>query len=117
MLDASAVLAYVQGEPGAAVVNEHLANAVLGTANLAEALARMPGDVERRMMTAILLAQGVRIEPVTEADAWTATRLHDENRALSLGDRLCLALAERLDVSVLTADKAWGDKGRVQQIR
>lgn len=117
VLDASAVLAYVMGEPGADVVREHLADAVLGTANLAEVLARMPGDVERRMVSAILEAHGVRFEAVSESDAWTATRLRDVNRALSLGDRLCLALAERLDVDVLTADTAWGTQGRVRQIR
>jgi PIN domain nuclease of toxin-antitoxin system len=36
---------------------------------------------------------------------------------LSLGDRLCLALGERLDDDVLTADRRCGDDGRVIQIR
>ncbi len=35
----------------------------------------------------------------------------------SLADRLCLAVAERLDVDVLTADTHWGSSGRVRQIR
>ena len=35
----------------------------------------------------------------------TATR----RRGLSLGDRACLALARRLDVPVLTADRSWAD--------
>jgi PIN domain nuclease of toxin-antitoxin system len=36
---------------------------------------------------------------------------------LSLADRLCLALAERLSAEVLTADRAWGRAGRIRQIR
>lgn len=36
---------------------------------------------------------------------------------LSLADRLCLALADRDDQPVLTADAAWGTEGRVRQIR
>jgi len=36
---------------------------------------------------------------------------------LSLADRLCLALGERLDAEVLTADRSWGSGGRIQQIR
>jgi PIN domain nuclease of toxin-antitoxin system len=30
---------------------------------------------------------------------------------------LCLALAERMDAAVLTADRAWGDGGRIEQLR
>ena len=34
-----------------------------------------------------------------------------------VADRLCLALADRVDQPVLTADAAWGTEGRVRQIR
>jgi PIN domain nuclease of toxin-antitoxin system len=36
---------------------------------------------------------------------------------LSLADRLCLALGDRLDADVLTADQAWGAGERIKQIR
>ncbi|MGH9018939.1 MAG: hypothetical protein ACRDY1_14405 [Acidimicrobiales bacterium] len=36
---------------------------------------------------------------------------------LSLADRLCPALGERLDVLVVTADSSWGEDGRIRQIR
>lgn len=36
---------------------------------------------------------------------------------LSLADRLCLALSQRLGVGVWTADTALGTEGRVRQIR
>ncbi len=52
---------------------------------------------------------GVRVEPLTEADAVTAASLWTSTRAagLSLGDRCCLALAARLDLTTVTADTAW----------
>jgi len=37
--------------------------------------------------------------------------------ALSLGDRPCLTLGERLDATVWTAATGWGADGRVRQIR
>jgi ribonuclease VapC len=64
-----------------------------------------------------LLAYPLTVEPVTRADAeWAATRWRP-GEGLSLGDRLCLALGERLDATVLTADRRWGDDGRIHQIR
>jgi PIN domain nuclease of toxin-antitoxin system len=36
-----------------------------------------------------------------------ALRAATRDRGLSLGDRACLALAQRLGASVLTADRAW----------
>ena len=47
---------------------------------------------------------------------WAARRWR-RGEGLSLGDRLCLALAERLDTDVLTADTSWGTDDRVRQIR
>ncbi|WP_319993753.1 PIN domain-containing protein [Deinococcus aetherius] len=45
----------------------------------------------------------------TVQDALNAARLRPLTKSaeLSLGDRYCLALAQRLGVPVLTADRAW----------
>ena len=117
VLDASAVLAYLQDEPGATAVVEHLDHGVLGAANLSEVLARFNGEAEASLVDALLAAKGVRIEPVLQVDARVAARMRHEHPHLSLGDRLCLALAARLDADVVTADRAWGSGGRVVQIR
>ena len=54
-----------------------------------------------------MISYGVRIEPVTAGDAEWAARRRRSGEGLSLADRLCLALAERLDTEVFTADTAW----------
>lgn len=66
---------------------------------------------------ALLLSYGLSVEPVTVEDAEWAARRWRRGEGLSLADRLCLALAERLDFTVLTADVTWGQEGRIRQIR
>ena len=119
VLDASAVLAYLQAEPGADVVQAALeAGASCGAANWSEVAQKVLGaERDWALVRALLDSDGLRIEPVTAADAEWAARRWAPGEALSLADRLCLAVAERLECDVLTADVAWGSSGRVRQIR
>lgn len=119
VLDASALLAYLQGEPGAEEVEARLeAGATCGAANWSEVAQKVRSagrdwDLARALLTSF----DVEVEPVTEADAeWAAARWQ-QGEGLSLGDRLCLALADRLDVEAWTADTSWGRGERVRQIR
>jgi len=113
ILDASAVLAYLLREPG----GEDVAAAIdlgagLGTANLAEVMTRLVRDG-----VAVDTARGVLDDlPVmlVDVDADLALRagemvLATRRFGLSLGDRLCLALAIREKVPALTADTAWAE--------
>jgi len=117
VLDASAALAFLQGEPGEEAVRDHLPDSVIGSANLAEVLGKVGGALEGRLAEAILVSSGVRVEPVVVEDARLSARMRTSIPGLSLGARLCLALAERLDDVALTADRAWGRSDRVRQIR
>lgn len=113
VLDASAVLALLHDEPGAHLVAVALPGAVLGSVNLAEVIGKLvDADVDTSRVRQLLTAAGVRFEPLTETDAELAGALRalPGGRALSLGDRCCLALTARtVPPVVLTADRAWAD--------
>lgn len=117
VLDASAVLAYLQGEPGGERVEKDLSSSVISAANLCEVLSKFDGAAEARLVQAVLNAQGVGIEPVGSDDSWHASRLRVTQPSLSLGDRLCIALGMRRNEPVMTADRAWGESDRIIQIR
>jgi ribonuclease VapC len=67
--------------------------------------------VDAYRVTSRLCTLGVRVEPLTQADAITAANLWAATRAaeLSLGDRCCLALGARLELTTVTADAVWAD--------
>lgn len=119
VLDASAILAFVRGEDGADVVETELRNASrCSAANWSEVAQKVrAADRDWGLVRALLISYGLRVESVEVDDAEWAARRWARGEGLSLADRLCLALAERVDEPVLTADAAWGSSGRVRQIR
>jgi ribonuclease VapC len=113
VLDASAVIAWLRQEPGAAQVDASLqSGAQISAVNFAEVLSKVGergGDVQATARD--LRIEGVQIEPYGDQDAILTARLRvlTQARGLSLGDRACLALAQRLGCPVLTADRQWAD--------
>ncbi|MBP7000993.1 type II toxin-antitoxin system VapC family toxin [Amaricoccus sp.] len=110
VLDASAVLAIVFGEPGGDRVVDLIERGVVSTVNLSEAAAKMnergldDDEVERT-----LEALPLELAGFGAAEAYAAGRLRAATRGagLSFGDRACLALALREALPVATADRAW----------
>lgn len=112
VLDASALLALLLGEPGADQVQPVLAEAAMSVVNLAEVVGHYARHgAERSQILEVLTP--LPIEPVAmdAALAYDAGLLLPATRAagLSLGDRTCLALARRLGVPALTAERRWVD--------
>lgn len=110
VLDSSAILAIIFGEPGEERALELVSGAVVSTVNLSEAAAKMNERGFEAEPTKILLrGLGLSVTAFDEADAYDAGQLRRATReaGLSFGDRACLALAQRENLAVATADKAW----------
>ena len=110
VLDASALLAYLQDEPGSEVVDEVLAESVISSVNWAEVVQKtIAGGIESDGLLDDLQALGLRVEAFTWKDAELAGKLwlQTKTAGLSLGDRACLSLGWRLDVSIMTCDRIW----------
>lgn len=112
VLDASALLALVNGEPGGQTVAENLHESVISAVNLSEVVARMtdlgtPIDRVREHLESLHL----EVIPFDSVDAYIAADLRQPTQryGLSLGDRACLALARQARVPALTADRRWAE--------
>lgn len=110
VLDASAVLAFLLGEQGGTYVMEAmLAGAEMTTANFSEVAAKYVlrgAGAEARGLRDRL---PVSLVPIDDDLALRAALMAAAAKpaGLSLGDRLCLAQAQRSGHSALTADRAW----------
>lgn len=116
--DSSALIAYLLDEPGGVLVGSCLdIGGAVGAANWSETMQKMATKDAWPQSRDVLLSFPIRIAAVGRVDAEAAARLWRRGSGLSLADRLCLALAERLDSEVLTADQVWKDQPRVRLIR
>jgi ribonuclease VapC len=110
VLDASAALALILDEPGAERVATALTSAMISSVNAAEVVHRLiRGGGQPRDARQLVLALDCPIVSVDAELGFRAGMLSEATRTegLSLGDRVCLALAERERVPALTADRAW----------
>ena len=115
MLDASGLLALLLDEEGAAEVEQMLANSgAISSATSPRLCRRSPNgaaipEVARDLEVKGILGGLLEVEPVTAQDAITIAEMRPATKehGLGLGDRICLALGRRLDLPVMTADRAW----------
>ncbi len=120
VFDASALLAFLQGEPGSDVVESKLTHSQshCSAANWSEVAQKIRASGQDwRTSRALLVGFGIAVEPVTIDDAEVAASMWKRGDSLSLADRLCLALGERLNVEVCTADAQWTGRPKVTIIR
>ena len=120
VLDASAVLAYIHSEPGADVVwavVDGPDESLLSTVNLAEVVSRLADlNFSTDLIDSSIAKLDLVIIDFDEAQARASGLLRHETRAfgLSLADRACLALAQHIGETALTADRAWSRVPGVQ---
>jgi len=118
VLDSSALLAYLQGEPGSEVVRRALSEgAAISAANWSEVAQKIRRVDTWQVARALLLSYPLQLVAVTVDDAEAAAAMWHEGTPLSLADRLCLALADRLELTALTADRSWQGLDRVELLR
>ncbi len=110
VLDSSALLAYLFEEPGADIVARELVSGVISAVNLAEVTTKLidrgfsPAQVSQTIDDMPLAVHAFELR---DAASVAFEREATREQGLSLGDRACLALARRLTLPALTADRVW----------
>ena len=119
VVDASVVLAFLDEEEGADAAGDALEDAAISAVNLAEVTARLiRGGLPPEELDGVLAPFPFAVHPFDEADARAAglmravtepvrRALPPPRRTLSHGDHTCLALATRLGLPAVTADRDW----------
>lgn len=110
VIDASAVLAMLNGELGTERIEDIPVGGLISATNFSEVLSKLvdvglDGDAAIGAFDALMLT----VVPVDAAQAQYAGLLRRQTRehGLSLGDRACLALAATREFPAVTADRVW----------
>jgi ribonuclease VapC len=110
VLDASALLALMLGEPGAERIADMIPGARIGAVNLSEAVAKLQerGASDSEIESDIA-SFDLDVVPFDRLQAMAAGRLRGRTgrHGLSLGDRACLALAMARGLPAVTMDRGW----------
>ena len=114
VLDASAVMAWLQEEQGAEIVDGYLSVSYVSTVNLSEVLQKSAVGKVGVLVSSLdgdLASLGVTFVDFGPSEADVAARMWPLATPLGLGiaDRACLATAVVLGIPALTADRPWKD--------
>lgn len=120
VLDASAILALLRSEPGSEQVEDVIADALVSVVNESEVISKLiwRGQTSAQGLDVVrglpyrLISLDVNLARRAGV-LWHVTKA----QGLSLGDRCCLALAEREGLPVFTADTRWGEVALDLEIR
>ncbi len=122
VMDASALLALMQGEPGSDVVDELIQEqeCVVSSVNIAEVGTKL---VDKGLAPAQLARtlKELNVQPIDfdleQATLCASLRLSTKHVGLSLGDRACLALAQLVKGTAVTGDSAWSDVAEAVNVK
>jgi ribonuclease VapC len=111
VLDASALLALLNGESGSEqVAGIIVEGAAISAVNLAEVVTKLSEiGMPEALIHEVLDSLGLEIIDFDFEQAYQVGLLRPLTRhaGLSLGDRACLALAKQLGLPALTTDRIW----------
>lgn len=110
VLDASALIAMLNGERGATKVAGAIADARVSSVNYAEVVSHfIYAGMPAHEVDAMLQPLPIRVVAADQALATLAGRFRavTAEAGLSLGDRFCLALAQRDGLPAWTSDQSW----------
>jgi len=110
VLDASALLALLNGEEGANKVQGLLSRSIISSVNFAEVVTRLAAiGMPKEEIRTVLSILGLVIVPFDDEQAYFTGEIYPQTShlGLSLGDRACLALAHIEGYIAITTDRAW----------
>lgn len=117
VLDASALLALLQDEPGGNAVEKYLSEACMSSVNFSEVIAILNKNGIHENTAKELITDIIdEIIPFDSEQAFYTAVLRQESKkwGLSFGDRACLVLAQQKKTTVIT-DKIWKNL-RIQNV-
>lgn len=120
VLDSSAILSVLQSETGAGSVASAMPRSLVSVANEAEVITVLirKGKSPEQAVEYVAGLPYRRVDLDAQLAQRAGTLWRDvKPRGLSLGDRCCLALAERENLPVLTSDKRWADLSTGVEVR
>lgn len=110
VLDASALLALLQAEEGADLVESLLDGALMSSVNLSEVIQKAEQHgIDTEGLEPDLEALGIGFRSFEVVDARSTAERWTAGSGLSLGDRACLALAAAVGATALTGERRWID--------
>ena len=112
VLDASAVIALIRGEPGASLVEDYVGDGLISTVTLQEVIkALLVRGIALESARGLIEALNLESRPHQVEDAYAAAALFQatKSKGSGLGDRTCMALAIAEGLPAITTDRAWGE--------
>ena len=110
LLDSSALLAVIFGEPGSEMVAPILSGSAISAVNAAEVQAKIVregADSETAWeLTSGAVGRIIAFDAV-QAKLCGSLIVHTRSASLSAGDRACLAASITMGLPIYTADRAW----------
>jgi PIN domain nuclease of toxin-antitoxin system len=110
VLDSSAILASLNGEPGGDAIASLLAQSFVSSINLAEVVSKLIGAGMSQTEAALATSQfGCQFVDTDEKQAIMAGVIHAGTRrvGISMADAFCLALAKARGCPAVTANRIW----------